>query len=218
MQASYDYNAPIDEAGRTTEKYRALANFADRAPEYQSARHPGRTAGDRNSRHQAGSKEPLLQTLPRKPSLVSAQNGLDGRSQPGLRLRALPQNISERFERQTRTQNSARTTPSSWSTARPSAPHLSATDWTATKLSCPKLHGPATLDLLVYNLGRISVVVTARHPASRAQGTDWRRVARWPGLERLADLFAALSQRGQFQGLRRGAHRPDLLSRHIHRG
>ena len=45
VQTSYDYNAPIDEAGRTTEKYRALAHTADRAPENKSARAARRTAG-----------------------------------------------------------------------------------------------------------------------------------------------------------------------------
>ncbi len=95
LQTTYDYSAPIDEAGRVTPKFKALRDVI--------VQHTGRTPPEppadpsvvdlpaiKFTQH-----EPLALNAPRVDDHIR-QNFIDGRPESGLRLCPLPQNFPQR--------------------------------------------------------------------------------------------------------------------------
>jgi beta-galactosidase len=73
VQTSYDYNAPIDEAGRTTEKFRALRTLLTTRLKINPPDIPADPPVIEIPPITLDEKEPLLETLPPTPTLVSTK-------------------------------------------------------------------------------------------------------------------------------------------------
>jgi len=165
---SYDYAAPVDEAGRTTAKYHALRTLLSerlRLPLPPVPEEPKviEIPVMRLDRHQA-----LLDFLPEKPALVSEQPvSMETLGQSAgfvLYRKHFPEGLRGRLVLE------------------------QASDYTLVIVNGRTLHrafvgegldsnrvdldvpGPATLDLLVHSLGRISVVTSARSQARARKG------------------------------------------------
>jgi beta-galactosidase len=160
VQTSYDYNAPVDEAGRTTEKYRVLRDLISARLKITPPPIPPDPAVMEIPPIKFEQSEPLLSTLPAKPTLVSAKpvsmeelnqdygfvlyrKKFDGGLKGTLELRkAMDYTV---------VMVNGRTVGKSFVGYGPDSARIALNE-----------AGPVTLDLLVYNLGRISVVVSSR--------------------------------------------------------
>jgi beta-galactosidase len=159
VQTSYDYEAPIDEAGRTTEKYRAFRDLfskrfgrhlPDPPPEPSVIELPTVTLDQ---------KEPLLAMLPAAPTLVSAKpvamEDLDQAYGFVLYRKQFPQGIKGTLElKQAMDYTIVMVNGKTVGKA------FRGDGLDSNKIPLDQA-GPATLDLLVYNLGRISVPVSS---------------------------------------------------------
>ncbi len=158
LQTSYDYGAPIDEAGRTTDKFRAFREVFSRRlgltlpeppPEPSVIELPGIKFADRES---------LLSTLPAKPTLTADKP---------VSMEDLDQNFGFVLYRK------------KFADGLKGALELNATDYALVMVNGKLVRetypglgahtnkipfdqaGPCTLDVLVYNLGRVSVITNA---------------------------------------------------------
>jgi beta-galactosidase len=160
VQASYDYNAPIDEAGRTTEKYRALRTLLTERLKINPPEPPADPPVIEIPTIKLDQSEPLLQTLPRKPTLVSDKTvSMEDLNQDYgfvLYRKTFPNGLKGKLELKT-----AQDYTVVMVNGKTVGTAFVGDGLDSNKIELPETDGPATLDLLVYNLGRISVVVTA---------------------------------------------------------
>ncbi|HWA10810.1 MAG TPA: beta-galactosidase [Opitutaceae bacterium] len=160
VQTSYDYNAPIDEAGRTTEKYRALRDLLATRLKITPPAPPPEPAVIELPPIKLEQKEPLLATLPSRPTKVSAKPiSMENLNQDYgfvLYRKKFANGVKGTLELRkamdyTTVMVNGRTVGKSF---------------VGLGLDSNKIElnetGPVTLDLLVYNLGRISVIVSDR--------------------------------------------------------
>jgi beta-galactosidase len=159
VQTSYDYNAPVDEAGRTTEKYRALRTLLATRLNINPPAIPADPPVMEIPSFKLAQTEPLLSTLPRQPTLVSDQTvSMEDLNQDYgfvLYRKTFPNGLSGKLELKeamdyTVVMVNGKTVGTSFV----------GEGLDSNKIELPATVGPATLDLLVYNLGRISVVVS----------------------------------------------------------
>jgi beta-galactosidase len=168
VQTSYDYDAPVDEAGRVTDGYRQLRDLY--------ATRTGRTLPEippdpkvvALPAIQFDQKEPLLEWLPSTPTLTSAKpvsmEDLDQAYGYVLYRKTFPQGIQGKLELKqamdyTIVMINGKTVGKSFVGygADSNTISLNAT-------------GPATLDLLVHNLGRISVLLSSNSQSLARKG------------------------------------------------
>ncbi len=168
VQTSYDYSAPIDEAGRTTEKYRALRDLFTRRLGVKLPEPPAEPAMITIPAIKFTEKEPLLATLPSQATLRAAQpvsmenldqdygfvdyrkqfpNGLKGTLQ-------LANPMDYAF-----IMVNGKTVGKAFKGYGPDSNKVVINE-----------AGPVTLDILVYNLGRISVVTSDRTQQFASKG------------------------------------------------
>lgn len=160
VQTSYDYNAPIDEAGRTTEKYRVLRDLLSARLKITPPAIPPEPAVIELPPIRLEQKEPLLATLPSKPTLVSAKpvsmENLDQDYGFVVYRKKFANGLKGTLELKkamdyTVVMVNGRTVGKSFVGYGPDSSRIELDET-----------GPVTLDLLVYNLGRISVIVSDR--------------------------------------------------------
>jgi beta-galactosidase len=164
VQTSYDYDAPIDEAGRTTEKFRAFRALLIQRLGIHPPEPPPEPSVIQIPTITLDQREPLLGMLPAKPTAVSdspvAMEDLGQAYGFVLYRKKFEQGIRGTLElRQamdyTVVMVNGRTVGRAF---RGYGPDSNTVQLNET--------GPVTLDLLVYNLGRISVPVSSE--------TQWR--------------------------------------------
>lgn len=159
LVSSYDYSAPIDEAGRTTPKYRALRELL--------ARRTGRTLPEpppdpdvvNLSPIRFSESEPLLATLPPKPTRSSpkllSMEELDQDYGFILYRRQFPAGLKGKLQLKdvmdyAVTMVNGKTVGKTFVGYGPESNTIEVNE-----------NGPVTLDILVHNLGRISVITSA---------------------------------------------------------
>jgi beta-galactosidase len=159
VQTSYDYNAPVDEAGRTTEKYRALRALLAARLKINPPDAPAEPPVIEIPTIKLEQSEPLLQTLPRKPTLVSAKTvSMEDLNQDYgfvLYRKTFPNGLKGKLELKT-----AQDYTVVMVNGKTVGKSFVGDGLDSNKIELPETAGPATLDLLVYNLGRISVIVS----------------------------------------------------------
>jgi beta-galactosidase len=167
VQTSYDYNAPIDEAGRTTEKYRALRELLTARLKINPPAIPADPPVIEIPAIKLDQKQPLLENLPARPTLVSAKpvsmENLEQDYGFVLYRKQFANGLKGKLELKkamdyTVVMVNGRTVGKSFV----------GDGLDSSQIELPETSGPATLDLLVYNLGRISVVVS-EHSQDRAR-------------------------------------------------
>jgi beta-galactosidase len=161
VQTSYDYSAPIDEAGGVTPKYRALRELlATRLKIHPPAIPPDPPVLEIPP-IKLDQREPVLQTLPRKPTLVSDKTvSMEDLNQAYgfvLYRKTFADGLKGKLELKqamdyTIVMVNGKTVGRSFV----------GDGLDGNKIELPETAGPATLDLLVYNLGRISVIVSEK--------------------------------------------------------
>jgi beta-galactosidase len=160
VQTSYDYNAPVDEAGRTTEKFRALRTLLAERLKINPPEPPAEPTVIEIPIIKLEQSESLLQTLPRKPTLVSDKTvSMEDLNQDYgfvLYRKTFPNGLKGHLELQT-----AQDYTVVMVNGKTVGTSFVGDGLDSNKIELPETAGPATLDLLVYNLGRISVIVTA---------------------------------------------------------
>ena len=159
VQTSYDYNAPIDEAGRTTEKFRALRTLLTTRLKINPPDIPADPPVIEIPPITLDEKEPLLETLPPTPTLVSTKTvsmeDLDQDYGFVLYRKTFPNGLKGKLELK-----NARDYTVVMVNGKTVGTSFVGDGLESNKIELPETDGPATLDLLVYNLGRISVVVS----------------------------------------------------------
>jgi len=159
VQTSYDYNAPVDEAGRTTEKYRALRTLLSTRLKINPFAIPAEPPVIEIPAFTLDEKEPLLATLPHQPTLVSAtpasMEDLNQAYGFVLYRKTFLHGLHGQLELKkamdyTMVMVNGRTVGTAFD----------GDGLDSNKIKLPGTDGAATLDILVYNLGRISVVVS----------------------------------------------------------
>jgi len=161
VQTSYDYSAPVDEAGRTTEKYRALRTLLAAHLNLNPPAVPADPPVIEIPAITLGEKEPLLATLPRRPTLVAAtpasMEDLNQAYGFVLYRKTFPNGLHGKLElKKAMDYTIVMVNGKTIGTA------FVGDGLDSNKIELPATDGPATLDLLVYNLGRISVIVSER--------------------------------------------------------
>jgi len=160
VQTSYDYDAPIDEAGRLTERYRVFRELLSRRLNLALPEPPADPSVIDIPTIALNQSEPLLGLLPRAPTRVSAapiaMEDLDQAYGFVLYRKKFPNGLKGRLELRramdyTTVMVNGRTVGQAFRGYGPASSSVELNE-----------SGPATLDLLVYNLGRISVPVSAR--------------------------------------------------------
>jgi beta-galactosidase len=163
VQTSYDYNAPVDEAGRTTEKYLESRTLLTTRLKINPPAIPPEPSVIEIPAFKLEEKEPLLQTLPRKPTLVSAKTvSMEDLNQDYgfvLYRKTFPAGLKGQLELKAARDYTVAVVMINGKTVGTS---FVGDGPDSNKIELPETSGPATLDLLVYNLGRISVVVSAQ--------------------------------------------------------
>jgi beta-galactosidase len=159
VQTSYDYNAPIDEAGRTTEKFRALRTLLTTRLKINPPDIPVDPPVIEIPPIKLDEKEPLLETLPPTSTLVSAKTvsmeDLDQDYGFVLYRKTFPNGLKGKLELK-----KAMDYTVVMVNGKTAGTSFVGDGLESNKIELPETDGPATLDLLVYNLGRISVVVS----------------------------------------------------------
>jgi beta-galactosidase len=159
VQTSYDYNAPVDEAGRTTEKFRALRSLLTARLKINLPAVPAEPPVIEVPTVKLEQSEPLLQTLPRKPTLVSEKTvSMEDLNQDYgfvLYRKTFPNGLKGKLELKT-----AQDYTVVMVNGKTVGTSFVGDGLDSNKIELPETAGPATLDLLVYNLGRISVIVS----------------------------------------------------------
>jgi beta-galactosidase len=164
LQTSYDYDAPVDEAGRTTEKYRAMRELLAQRLNLKLPDPPPEPSVIEIPAFKLTQAEPLLATLPDKPTLVAAKpvsmEDLDQDYGFVLYRKKFPNGVKGTLELKQAMDYSivmanGKVVGKSFIGYGPDTNKI-ALDET----------GPVTLDILVYNLGRVSVITSPN--------TQWR--------------------------------------------
>jgi beta-galactosidase len=160
VQTSYDYNAPIDEAGRTTEKFYALRNLLIARLKINPPAPPAEPPVIEIPAIKMNQAEPLLQTLPHKPTLVADKTvSMEDLNQDYgfvLYRKTFPNGLKGKLELKT-----AQDYTVVMVNGKTVGTSSVGDGLDGNQIELPETAGPATLDLLVYNLGRISVIVSA---------------------------------------------------------
>jgi beta-galactosidase len=168
VQTSYNYSAPVEEAGRITAKYKALRDIL--------AARTGRTLPDPPPDPAVSDlppitldqKEPLVDWLPEKPTLTSekpvSMESMDQAYGFVLYRKKFPDGIKGKLELKhamdyTIVMANGKTIAKSFIGYGPTSNVIDIDE-----------PGPVTLDLLVYNLGRISVIVNSSAPDRARKG------------------------------------------------
>ena len=160
VQTSYDYEAPIDEAGRTTEKYRAFRALLIQRLGIHPPEPPADPAVIDLPTIALDQKEPLLGLLPAQPAAVSAQP---------LAMEDLDQAYGFVDYRKEFAQGMKGTLELHQAmdyavvlvNGKDMGRAFRGYGPDSAKIALGE-SGPATLDILVYNLGRISVPVSGK--------------------------------------------------------
>ncbi len=168
VQTSYDYSAPIDEAGRTTPKYYALRDLLTQRLGRTPPAPPPEPAVITIPAIKFTENEPLLATLPARPTLTAEQpvsmenlnqayGFVDYRKQ-------FPNGVKGTLELKdamdyTIIMVNGKTVGKAFRGYGPDSNKVVLNE-----------SGPVTLDLLVYNLGRISVVTSDRTQQYASKG------------------------------------------------
>ena len=159
VHTSYDYNAPVDEAGRTTEKYRALRTLLSTHLKITPPAIPADPPVIEIPPIALMQSEPLLQTLPRKPTLVTdrpvSMEDLDQAYGFVLYRKTFSNGLSGKL-----VLNQAQDYTVVMVNGKTVGTAFVGDGLDSNQIQLPATDGPATLDLLVYNLGRISVIVS----------------------------------------------------------
>jgi beta-galactosidase len=159
VQTSYDYNAPVDEAGRTTAKYLFLRKLLTTRLKINPPAIPAEPPVIEIPTIKLEQSEPLLQTLPRKPTLVSDKTvSMEDLNQDYgfvLYRKTFPNGLKGKLELKT-----AQDYTVVMVNGKTVGTSFVGDGLDSNKIELPETAGPATLDLLVYNLGRISVIVS----------------------------------------------------------
>jgi len=159
VQTSYDYEAPIDEAGRTTEKYRAFRALLTQRLGLHLPAPPPEPSVIEVPTITLNEKEPLLALLPGTPTRISAQpaamEDLDQAYGFVLYRKQFPQGVKGLLELKQAMDYAivmvnGKTVGKAFRGYGPDSSKIALDE-----------SGPATLDVLVYNLGRISVPVNS---------------------------------------------------------
>lgn len=168
VQTSYDYGAPIDEAGRVTEKYRALRTLLSTRLGLQPPEPPPDPAVITLPAIRLTEHEPLLATLPAAPTRSAAKpvamENLDQDYGFVLYRKTFPAGLKGALELK-QVQDYAVVMVNGKTVAkafRGYGPDSS-------KVQLDEA-GPVTLDILVYNLGRISVITNAASQDRASKG------------------------------------------------
>jgi len=168
VQTSYDYNAPIDEAGRTTGKYRALRELISKRLRINPPDPPPDPPVIEIPAIKLDQKEPLFETLEGKPSVLTTKppsmEGLDQDYGFVLYRKKFDDGLKGTLELKkamdyTIVMVNGKTVAKSFVGYGPDSSKIQLDE-----------AGPVTLDLLVYNLGRISVGVNARSQGQARKG------------------------------------------------
>jgi beta-galactosidase len=183
VQTSYDYRAPVDEAGRTTEKFRALRELLSARLKITPPAPPPEQEIVTLSTIALTEHEPLLATLPAKPTRVAthplSMEQLDQAYGCVLYRKSFPDGVKGTLELRDAMDYAivmvnGRTVGKAFRGYGPDSAKVVIDEG-----------GPATLDILVYNLGRISVIVSDRSQDRARKGlggatldgaelTDWQ--------------------------------------------
>jgi beta-galactosidase len=192
LQTSYDYSAPIDEAGRTTEKYRALRALLTSRLKISPPAIPPEPAVIKLPPIQLTSQEPLLDWLSRRASvsqtpLPARDTAASARQTPytsrmsarplsmeeldqdyGLVLyrKKFPQGLKGMLELK-----NARDYTLVMLNGRTVAEAFAGLGLDTNKVPVDA-SGPVTLDLLVHNLGRISVITSSQSQDRARKGLE----------------------------------------------
>jgi len=160
VQTSYDYAAPIDEAGRTTEKYTALRNLLSTRLNLKLPDPPANPAVIEIPAITFTQMEPLLATLPAQPTATAPQpvsmENLDQDYGFVLYRKQFPNGLKGTLEIKDAMDYAyimvnGKTVQQAFRGLGPASSQVALNET-----------GPVTLDILVYNLGRISVVTSDR--------------------------------------------------------
>lgn len=160
VQTSYNYSAPVDEAGRTTEKFRALRQLLSERLHATPPPVPAEPAVIAVPTFTLAQRTPFLETLPSSPTRVSADaltmEDLDQDYGFVLYRKKFPAGLKGTLELR-----DARDYTIAMVNGRTIGKAFAGYGPDSAKISVDEA-GPVTLDLLVYNLGRISVVTSAK--------------------------------------------------------
>ncbi|MCF3651661.1 beta-galactosidase [Synoicihabitans lomoniglobus] len=166
VQTSYDYNAPVDEAGRVTEKYHALRHLLAERLDLDLPPVPADPPVTTVPEFRLERSAALLDVLPEKPTLEAAHPAtMEELGQDYgfvLYRKHFPRGIRGELELR-----DARDYTSVMINGREVAQSFVGYGLDTNRIMLDE-SGPVTLDLLVYNLGRISVI-TAQHSQHRAR-------------------------------------------------
>jgi beta-galactosidase len=160
VQTSYDYSAPVDEAGRTTAKYHALRELLTARLGLQPPAPPPEPAVTALPPIRLTASRPLLETLPAAPphrsELPLPMEALDQAYGMVLYRKSFPAGIKGTLELR-----DARDYTVVLVNGRTVGKAFRGYGEESNRVTLDEA-GPVTLDLLVYNLGRISVIVSER--------------------------------------------------------
>ncbi len=167
VHTSYDYNAPIDEAGRTTGKYRALRRLIGEKLEIAPPEPPADPSVIEIPAIRLDERQPLVERLPGKPARVAdkpaAMEELDQAYGFVLYRKLFPDGLKGVLKLQQ---------PMDYAIVMVDGKTVGRAfrgyGEESYTMQLPATDGPATLDILVYNLGRISVI-TAPWTQDRAR-------------------------------------------------
>ncbi len=183
VQTSYNYSAPVDEAGRVTDKYRAVRATLVEQLKLVLPDAPADSAVISVPEITLRESVPLLAQLPAKPTRVGPKpltmEELDQAYGFVLYRKTFPNGLKGVLELQ-----KARDYTLVLVNGRTVAKAFAGYGLDTNKVTLDET-GPVTLDLLVYNLGRISVITAARSQERARKGLvggatlDGKELADW---------------------------------------
>jgi len=167
VHTSYDYSAPIDEAGRTTEKYRALRRLISEKLDIAPPEPPADPPVIEIPPIQLNERQPLIERLPAEPARVAEEPAsmeeLDQAYGFVLYRKSFPDGLKGILSLKS---------PMDYAivivNGRTVGRAFRGYGEESYSMELPATDGPAILDILVYNLGRISVI-TAPWTQDRAR-------------------------------------------------
>ena len=157
VHTSYDYGAPVDEAGRTTEKYRALRGLISEKLDIAPPEPPAEPPVIEIPAFRLNQRQPLIERLPEEPSRVADQPAtmeeLDQAYGFVLYRKSFPDGLHGILTL-SRPMDYAIVMVNGRTVGRAFRGYGEESH----SMELPAIDRPATLDILVYNLGRISVI------------------------------------------------------------